>query len=389
MGGFYPALLPLQQCLALRRVHHGASRAAPRVSRAGSSTRCSPCSRSRTQLASEVLHGDARPGARVPAGPGGGLRHPLARTRPAAFLALATRSSSPAAALTKDEGVLLGLLLAVSIIAAGLRHARPPRRRRASSSCSARSRSCPWRLWLESHHQPVSAQGVYSWSELVHPGYLADRLDRLTYAVGHMVDLLVDPTRWSPILPLTLASADRARADAARPLRDGRRLDRRRLPRPRDRLLDRHTRHHWYISTSADRVVGTLPIVAGRRPTAAARDRARARPRGGGRGSIGEAGAKGRAVGGAWSTGQGEPTALSSPWHCWRSTPSAADGEAPGFYASAAPATSGPSRLSHHCAPGPLDSITRTGFTAAVDSSNRAPRRRRGGKPPLRVPSGT
>jgi hypothetical protein len=165
-------------------------------------------------------------------------------------------------ALTKDEGLLLGLLLAAVVLAAGF----ALRGRRAAPGLLlllGPLAVVPWRIWLGQHHQPLSAKGVYSWSGLLHPGYLADRTGRLTYAVGHMVDLLGDPSRWSPVLPLTLAALI--------------------ILAPFLRSLSVAVAAwivvgffglasvywistpdiHWYVSTSADRVVGTLPVVAG------------------------------------------------------------------------------------------------------------------------------
>ena len=142
-----------------------------------------------------------------------------------------------AAALTKTEGVLLGSLLAVVLLGAGL----VIRRRRALAGLTLLLGPLaiePWRLWLADHHQPVSAS-VYSWTSLFHPEYLSDRLDRLSYATGHMVDLLVDSNRWSPILPLTLAVLV-VLAPTLRALGGARRLAARRVLRPRNGLLDRH-----------------------------------------------------------------------------------------------------------------------------------------------------
>jgi hypothetical protein len=193
------------------------------------------------------------------------------------------------AALTKAEGVLLAFLLAAVIIGAGLvRRGRPAVA--GLVLLVGPLAIAPWKLWLAQHHQPVSAT-VYHWTDLLHPVYLADRLDRLSYAVGQMTDLLVDTTRWSPILPLALAALI-VLAPTLREL---------------SAVLGVWivvaffglATVYWtskldlelYVSTSASRVVSNLPIVAGavlplllaialERERAAARTRRRGQPAG-------------------------------------------------------------------------------------------------------------
>ena len=177
-----------------------------------------------------------------------------------AWLALATAFLA-AAALTKTEGVLLGLLLALVLLAA----AAGLRRRLALPGLVlllGPAVTVPWRIWLAAHAQPVQAD-VYSWGSLAHPVFLAQRFDRLTYATAKMVDLLADSGRWSAVLPLTLAALV--------------------VLAPRLRVLSAALAAwvvvaffglatvywigapdvHWYVSTSAYRVVANLPVVAG------------------------------------------------------------------------------------------------------------------------------
>jgi hypothetical protein len=120
----------------------------------------------------------------------------------------------------------------------------------------------PWKLWLAEHHQPVSAT-VYHWSDLLHPVYLADRFDRLTYAVGQMFDFLVDTTHWSPILPLALGAA----IVLAPTLRELSVLLGAWIVVAFFGLASVYWTSkldlEWYVSTSASRVVSNLPIVAG------------------------------------------------------------------------------------------------------------------------------
>ena len=166
-----------------------------------------------------------------------------------------------AAALTKPEGVLLGALLAVVLLAT----ASVLRGRFAPAGLVlvlGPAATIPWRVWLAAHAQPVQAD-VYSWGSLAHPVFLAHRFDRLTYATGKMADLLADSGRWSAVLPLALAALI--------------------VLAPVLRALSAALAAwivvaffglatvywigtpdvHWYVSTSAYRVVANLPVVAG------------------------------------------------------------------------------------------------------------------------------
>jgi hypothetical protein len=165
-----------------------------------------------------------------------------------------------AAALTKDEGVLLGGLLALALIAADV-----VRRRTVLPTAAlllAPLATLPWRAWLALPEQPLTASN-YSWLDLLHPVYAADRIDRLGYASRSMVELLADPSRWSPVLALALAVLV--------------------VLAPTLRELSialctwvvvafvglasvywiSWTDVHWYVTTSAYRVLESLPIVVG------------------------------------------------------------------------------------------------------------------------------
>jgi hypothetical protein len=166
-----------------------------------------------------------------------------------------------AAALTKTEGVLLGFSLAAVIVGGGL-----VRRRRGALAglllLLAPLAILPWKLWLDTHHQPVSAT-AYHWGDLLHPVYLAGRLHRLTYAVGRMGDFLADPTYWSPILPLVVATLILF-APALRELSAALAIW---ILLAFFGLASVYWTSeldlHWYVATSASRVVSNLPIVAG------------------------------------------------------------------------------------------------------------------------------
>jgi hypothetical protein len=166
-----------------------------------------------------------------------------------------------AATLTKDEGVLLGGLLALTLLGADL--ARRGRTALASAALLIGPlATIPWRAWLALHDQPVTAAN-YSWLDLLHPVYAAHRLHRLGYASRQMMELLGDPGHWSPVLPLALAIlivltpllrelsivvcvwVGLAFAGLASVYWIGR------------------PDVHWYVSTSAYRVLDNLPVVAG------------------------------------------------------------------------------------------------------------------------------
>jgi hypothetical protein len=166
-----------------------------------------------------------------------------------------------AAALTKDEGVLLAGLLGLSLLAADLvRHGRPAL---ASAALLLGPLAVvPWRVWLALHDQPVTASN-YSWADLLHPLYAAHRVDRLGYASHSMVALLGDSGRWTAVLALALVAA----IVLAPTLRElslvvcawvvvafAGLATIYWIGRPDVR---------WYVSTSAYRVLESLPIVCG------------------------------------------------------------------------------------------------------------------------------
>jgi hypothetical protein len=166
-----------------------------------------------------------------------------------------------AAALTKDEGVLLGGLLALGLIAADV-----VRRRRAALPSAALLlaplATLPWRAWLGVHEQPLTASND-SWLDLLHPVYAADRIDRLGYASRSMVELLADPSRWSPVLALALAVL----VVLAPTLRELSLAVCAWVVVAFAGLASVYwiswSDVHWYVTTSAYRVLESLPIVVG------------------------------------------------------------------------------------------------------------------------------
>lgn len=90
-----------------------------------------------------------------------------------------------AASLAKVEGALFGAILAVVVIGAGLalyRRAGLP----ACVLLLAPATFVPWRLWLIHNHVPTS-NPAYNAPGVLHPGFLADRLHRLGYALQYML----------------------------------------------------------------------------------------------------------------------------------------------------------------------------------------------------------
>ncbi len=110
-----------------------------------------------------------------------------------------------AASLTKTEGFMLSAVLVVALTLATLVRTRQPRRRRpllllAAAPILALS---AWKVWLAANDQPLGSV-LYSVSDALRPGYLAERIDRLTYAAGELLGLVFDPQRWLLIAPLAL-----------------------------------------------------------------------------------------------------------------------------------------------------------------------------------------
>ena len=110
-----------------------------------------------------------------------------------------------AAALTKSEGlpiavVLGGTMLLVSVL-------RRPRRPLVPALVllAPVAAIVPWNLWIRFNDVP--AQGDYRATDLLDPGLLADRLDRLSYAADKLPEYLFEPDRWLLVLPLMLAAA--------------------------------------------------------------------------------------------------------------------------------------------------------------------------------------
>jgi hypothetical protein len=105
--------------------------------------------------------------------------------------------------------------------------------------------------------------GNYSWDKLFDPHYLDVRTHRLTFAAGQLSHFVFSPSIWSFVMPIGLAAAVLALASApeiALPL----------LAWIAIGFAGLLTTYwigvpdiHWYIETSAQRVIATLPLVVG------------------------------------------------------------------------------------------------------------------------------
>lgn len=177
-----------------------------------------------------------------------------------AWLGVATLSAG-AATLTKSEGLMLSLLLAV-LVAIGAMVARRAAGAPALVLFLGPAAGLVWRHWLTAHHQPTTA-GDYRWSNLFDTHFLAGRGHRLAYATGQLSHLVFDRSIWLFVMPLAIAACVLALRMA-----------------PTVALVTLvwlgvsftgllatywigFPEIHWYIETSAPRVIATLPLVAG------------------------------------------------------------------------------------------------------------------------------
>jgi hypothetical protein len=109
------------------------------------------------------------------------------------------------AALTKNEGLPLGMLLAAALVLAAL----VARRRRpllpALLGGAAVLAALPWKLWLSAHDLPQTTEFYYR--DLLDLGYLGDRLDRLATALAEEPAHLFSPDHWLLAVPLAVLAA--------------------------------------------------------------------------------------------------------------------------------------------------------------------------------------
>jgi hypothetical protein len=108
-----------------------------------------------------------------------------------------------AASLTKTEGFMLSVVLVGALALASLVRPRRPWRSLLLLAAAPILALSLWKAWLAANDQPLGSV-LYSVSDALRPVYLAERLDRLTYAAGELIGLTFDPQRWLLIAPLAL-----------------------------------------------------------------------------------------------------------------------------------------------------------------------------------------
>jgi hypothetical protein len=103
-----------------------------------------------------------------------------------------------AASLTKVEGVVFGSVLVAVVLVAGFilhRRAALP----AIVLLLGPAAIVPWHLWLSRHQQPTSTPD-YNAPHVLSASFLADRIDRLTYALHAMLHAALGPGLLTPTI---------------------------------------------------------------------------------------------------------------------------------------------------------------------------------------------
>lgn len=169
--------------------------------------------------------------------------------------------SAGAAVLTKNEGLPLALAL-VACFATTAVVTRVTRPWVAVAPAVGLAAIIPWKLWLARHG--LSHVGAdYYWRDLFRWGYLDENRGRLGYAARHMIAVPFDSSLWTWVVPLGIGAAV---------------ISARRIRGPAVAIaawvcvvfvgqlciywigrLD----VEYYVATSAERVLGTLPVVLG------------------------------------------------------------------------------------------------------------------------------
>jgi hypothetical protein len=165
-----------------------------------------------------------------------------------------------AAALTKNEGLPIAVVIAVTML--GIAVARRPRRPLAPSLVllAPIAALAPWKVWLRV--EDVYVPSDYRLSDLLHPAVLGDRFDRLSYGASHLPAHMFDPGLWLLALPLMLAAvvlvAPRRPALAVLALAPI-------VAVPAGLLIIYWIGYppvDWYVATTADRVVASAVVLA-------------------------------------------------------------------------------------------------------------------------------
>jgi hypothetical protein len=108
-----------------------------------------------------------------------------------------------AAALTKNEGLMLSVILVMMLTLA----ARPRRARMMAAALAVAPLLAfvVWKGWLERHGVPGNY--AYDFGDLLRPGYLAGRFERFEYGAGQLLEQLLSPSKWLLTVPASLALA--------------------------------------------------------------------------------------------------------------------------------------------------------------------------------------
>ncbi len=163
-----------------------------------------------------------------------------------------------AATLVKTDGLLLAYLLVV-FLALGGGFRRP--RELALLAAAPALALLPWKLWLARHDAPLSSAD-YDVGRVVDPAYLAERLDRLWFALGEMSAIALSVDLWLLTLPLSVLAAL-----LAAPLRPA--LALLTLGWPAAAFLGLASVYwisplpvDWYVDTSAERILLSVIVIS-------------------------------------------------------------------------------------------------------------------------------
>lgn len=106
------------------------------------------------------------------------------------------------ATLTKNEGLMLSVALVIPLAIASGR-VRRPRTAALLALAPPLVAFVLWKLWLSRHGVPASSH--YHFSDLLHPGFLAGRIDRLGIATGGILKQALHPQKTLLAIPLAVA----------------------------------------------------------------------------------------------------------------------------------------------------------------------------------------
>jgi hypothetical protein len=105
-----------------------------------------------------------------------------------------------AATLTKNEGLMLSLILVLMLAVSARRLAVP-----ALVAASALLAFLAWKAWLSRHGVPPNY--AYDFDDLLRPGYLADRFGRFDYGIRSLLAELFSLSKWLLTVPASLVLA--------------------------------------------------------------------------------------------------------------------------------------------------------------------------------------